>query len=58
MANKAGVQVYEEADAEKGDAVKIASAAAEFAEKNGYDTLIVDTAGRQVVDENLMKELR
>ena len=28
-----------------------------YAEKNLYDVVILDTAGRQVVDENLMKEL-
>jgi signal recognition particle subunit SRP54 len=29
-----------------------------YAKENGFDTVIVDTAGRQVIDENLMKELK
>lgn len=37
--------------------VKIASEAIDYAVKNGYDTVILDTAGRLQIDENLMKEL-
>lgn len=37
--------------------VKIASEAVDYAVKNGYDTVILDTAGRLQIDENLMKEL-
>lgn len=40
------------------DPVDIAAAAIEKAKAEGYDTVIVDTAGRQVIDENLMDELR
>lgn len=39
------------------DPVDICSAAHRFAELNGYDTLILDTAGRLHVDEALMDEL-
>ncbi len=37
--------------------VQICQEAATFAELNGYDTLILDTAGRLHIDENLMTEL-
>jgi len=40
------------------DPVDIAEKALEKAKKEGYDTLIVDTAGRQIIDENLMDELK
>lgn len=37
--------------------VKIAKAGVEYALKGGYDTVIVDTAGRLHIDETLMQEL-
>jgi signal recognition particle subunit SRP54 len=37
--------------------VDICSAAMRFAELNGYDTVILDTAGRHQIDEFLMNEL-
>jgi len=40
------------------DPVDIAEKALEKAKKEGYDTLIVDTAGRQIIDDNLMDELK
>lgn len=40
------------------DPVDICREARRFAELNGYDTLILDTAGRLHVDEALMEELR
>jgi len=40
------------------DPVDIAKNALEKATKEGYDTLIVDTAGRQIIDDNLMDELK
>ena len=39
------------------DPVRICSEAHRFAELNGYDTLILDTAGRLHIDEALMSEL-
>ena len=39
------------------DPVAICEAARNYAELNGYDTLILDTAGRLHVDEALMGEL-
>lgn len=38
--------------------VEIAAQAVEKAKAEGFDTVIVDTAGRQVIDTNLMDELR
>jgi len=40
------------------DPAEIAKQAVEKAKSEGYDTVLVDTAGRQVVDEELMEELR
>lgn len=39
------------------DAVKVAKAGLEEAKNKGYDLVIVDTAGRLHIDEDLMKEL-
>ncbi|MBO5482830.1 MAG: signal recognition particle protein [Spirochaetaceae bacterium] len=60
MAEKAGVPVYKEDVKLPGtakDAVRIAKNAKEYAKKNGFDTLIVDTAGRLQVDEAMMAEI-
>nr|WP_314779142.1 signal recognition particle protein [uncultured Treponema sp.] len=48
------VTVYKE---ETKDAVKVAKNALAFAKKNFYDTVIVDTAGRLQIDEDMMKEI-
>jgi signal recognition particle subunit SRP54 len=40
------------------DPVDIAVQAIEKAKAGGYDTVIVDTAGRQVIDDELMDELK
>jgi len=40
------------------DPVDIAKQAVEKAKKEGYDTVLVDTAGRQVIDVDLMDELK
>ncbi len=37
---------------------KIAEQAVKYAEKNGFDTLIIDTAGRLHINEELMNELK
>jgi signal recognition particle protein len=42
---------------ESRDPVQIALAAKEDAERKGFDVLIIDTAGRLQIDENLMEEL-
>ncbi|UTC75741.1 signal recognition particle protein [Treponema sp. OMZ 792] len=49
-----GVPVYKE---ETKDAVRVAKNALAFAKKNFYDTVIVDTAGRLQIDEDMMKEI-
>ena len=60
MAAKAEVPVYKEDIPLPGtakDAVRIAKNAKEYARHNGYDTLIVDTAGRLQIDDGMMKEI-
>ena len=44
--------------ASKGDPVKVARKAVDFAREKMYDTVIIDTAGRLRVDETLMKQAR
>ncbi len=41
-----------------GNPTKIAEKGIEFANKNGYDTVIIDTAGRLHINEELMNELK
>lgn len=55
LGEKIGVSVYFEEGAK--NAVKVAENALSFAKKNGFDTLIVDTAGRLQIDESMMAEL-
>jgi signal recognition particle subunit SRP54 len=50
------IPVYSD-DNEK-DALKIALAANEYAKKNARDTLIIDTAGRLAIDEEMMNEVK
>jgi signal recognition particle subunit SRP54 len=50
-----GVEVY--AEPENKDAVKIAKAAIDHAKKNNHRIVIVDTAGRLAVDEEMMDEI-
>ncbi|MDE5611441.1 MAG: signal recognition particle protein [Odoribacter sp.] len=49
------VPVY--SDESSKDPVKIAQDAVKFAKSNGNDVVIVDTAGRLAVDEQMMKEI-
>ena len=55
VGEKAGVPVIEEGQIAP---LKIVKHALEVAAKNGYDTLVVDTAGRLHIDEALMDELK
>ncbi len=55
LGEKIGVNVYFEEGAK--NAVKVAENALSFAKKNGFDTVIVDTAGRLQIDEDMMAEL-
>lgn len=54
LGEKIGVPVYKE---DSKDAVKVAEHSVDFAKKNGLDTIIVDTAGRLQIDEEMMAEL-
>ncbi|MGN1096608.1 MAG: signal recognition particle receptor subunit alpha, partial [Christensenellales bacterium] len=54
VGQKAGVEVFEKGQIKPN---KIASEAIKYANKNGLDTVIVDTAGRLHIDEELMDEL-
>ncbi len=38
--------------------IDIAKASIEYAKKNGHDTVIIDTAGRLHIDENMMDEIK
>lgn len=52
---KQGVEVFSMGD--KNKPVDIAKAAVEHAQKNGFNVVIIDTAGRLHVDEEMMAEL-
>ena len=54
LGEKIGVPVYKE---NSKDAVKNAKESIEKEKKNGYDTVIIDTAGRLQIDEEMMDEL-
>ena len=54
LGQKIGVPVYKE---NSKDAVKNAKEAIDFAKKNCFDTIIIDTAGRLQIDEEMMAEL-
>ncbi len=54
LGDKIGVTVFHQ---ENKSPAAIAKAALEYSKKEGADVLIVDTAGRQHVDENLMNEI-
>ncbi len=55
LGEQIGVEVY--AEPENKDAVKIAKSAIKAAKENGKKILIVDTAGRLAVDEEMMNEI-
>ena len=55
LGEQIGVPVYMEMDNQ--DPVKIAQNAIIEARSKGYDTVIVDTAGRLAIDEKLMQEI-
>ena len=48
------IEVYEEG---KGDPVEISRRGIEYAKSKGYDYILIDTAGRLQIDEDLMDEL-
>ncbi|MCR3956527.1 MAG: signal recognition particle protein [Gudongella sp.] len=55
VGEKVGVPVFSMGD--KHNPVDIAKAAMEHGRKNGNDVIIIDTAGRLHIDENLMQEI-
>ena len=55
LGEQIGVEVY--SDKDNKDPVSIAKAAIVHAKSKGYDTVIVDTAGRLAVDAQMMAEL-
>ena len=55
VSEKAGVGFFEQGQQ---DPAKTAKQAVDFANKNGFDTVIVDTAGRLHINEELMDELK
>ena len=55
VGEKAGVKVFEMGQE---DPVKIARESIKFAKDNGHDVVILDTAGRLHIDEQLMDELQ
>ena len=50
-----GVEVY--SDRENSDPVSLAKAGVKYANENGFNTVIIDTAGRLAVDEQMMNEI-
>ena len=49
------IEVYDEG---KGNPVEISKNAINYAKENGYDYVLIDTAGRLHIDEELMNELK
>jgi signal recognition particle subunit SRP54 len=54
LGEQIGVEVYTE---QIKDAVKVAKNGLKYAKKNGYDTIILDTAGRLHIDAEMMDEI-
>lgn len=54
LGEKNNIPVYHE---DTKDAVRVAKNAVAYAKKNGFDTLIIDTAGRLQIDEAMMDEI-
>ena len=55
VAGQVGVPVYEDRDCK--DPVKIARDAIDKAKREGYDVVLLDTAGRLAIDEAMMQEI-
>ena len=56
IAKATGQSLFEKP--ESNDAVELAREAYKYAQQTGYDTLLIDTAGRLHIDEELMAELQ
>lgn len=55
LGEQVGVEVYAEPDNK--NAIQIAKNAVKYGKENGKKTIIIDTAGRLAVDEQMMKEI-
>ena len=55
LGEQLGIEVF--SDRDEKDPVKIAQKAIVYARSNGFNTVIVDTAGRLAIDEEMMKEI-
>lgn len=55
VANAVGQSIYE--DKETNDPMTLVRGAMRYAQETGYDTLMIDTAGRLHIDDDLMVEL-
>ena len=55
LGRELNIPVYSEG---QGDPVEIAKNAVEYAKNNGYNYVLIDTAGRLHIDEGLMEELQ
>src|ERR671924_662347 len=55
IAKATGQQIFEKPESH--DAVELAREAFRYAQQTGYDTLLIDTAGRLHIDDELMEEL-
>ncbi len=55
LGEQIGVPVYAEVGNQ--DPIAIAKAGLKFAKQNGHDLIIIDTAGRLAIDEEMMKEI-
>ena len=55
LGKELNIEVYEEG---AGDPVEISKRAIQYAKENGYDYVLIDTAGRLHIDEELMGELK
>ncbi len=56
LANQVGVAIYKEI--ENKNPVEISENAIKFAKENKHDVIIIDTAGRLAIDEEMMNEIR
>jgi len=55
LGNQIGVPVYTERDTS--DAIKVARKGIEYARQNGCDVVVLDTAGRLHIDEEMMQQI-
>ena len=55
LGKELNIEVYSEG---KGNPVEISKNAVNYAKEKGYDYVLIDTAGRLQIDENLMDELK